>query len=157
MDFCLDCQGFLAYAVDSPRSAAEGVVMRGSGAGETLMIATRGDSKSFTLIELLVVIGIIMVLLALLLPVLGRGREKGRQVACKANLKNLHQAIGNKPYEILAIDVGVNDSLKKVQLLQERYQIPYKILFDERGEVSQKYGVIGIPTQVIIDKEGKIL
>jgi len=71
-------------------------------------------------------------------------------------LKKLHQAIGNKPYEILAIDVGVNDSLRKVQSFQKRYQMPYKILFDAKGEVSQKYGVMGIPTQIIIDKKGNI-
>ncbi len=71
-------------------------------------------------------------------------------------LKKLHQAIGNNPYEILAIDVGVNDSLRKVTSFQERYQMPYKVLFDEKGDISRKYGVMGIPTQIIIDKKGNI-
>jgi peroxiredoxin len=71
-------------------------------------------------------------------------------------LKKLQQAIGNKPYEILAIDVGVNDSLKKVKSFQKRYQMSYKVLFDEKGDVSRKYGVMGIPTQIIIDKKGNI-
>jgi len=71
-------------------------------------------------------------------------------------LKELHQAIGNKPYEILAIDVGINDSLSRVRLFQERYQIPYKILFDEKGEVAGRYGVTGIPTQIVIDRDGNV-
>lgn len=71
-------------------------------------------------------------------------------------LKKLHQAIGDKPYEILAVDVGVNDSLTRVRKIQQRYQLPYKILFDERGEVATRYGVIGIPVHIIIDKEGNI-
>jgi len=71
-------------------------------------------------------------------------------------LKKLHYAIGNKPYQILAIDIGINDSLKRVKYFQEQYQIPYKILFDEKGEVARSYGIIGVPTHILIDKEGKI-
>lgn len=45
--------------------------------------------RAFTLIELLVVIGIIAVLIAILLPVVGRARESSYRVACA---KNMHQA-----------------------------------------------------------------
>ena len=43
--------------------------------------------KGFTLIELLVVISIIALLLAILMPALGKVKEKGREVMCRSNLK----------------------------------------------------------------------
>jgi prepilin-type N-terminal cleavage/methylation domain-containing protein/prepilin-type processing-associated H-X9-DG protein len=51
------------------------------------------NAWAFTIVELMVVIAVIGILASLLLPALGRAKDKGRQAFCRNNLKQLALAM----------------------------------------------------------------
>ncbi len=65
---------------------------RSTAAGGQSAIVERSND-AFTLIELLVVIAVIALLVAILIPALGRAREQAKKVVCEAHMKGLGVAL----------------------------------------------------------------
>ena len=83
-------------------------------------------TKKFTLIELLVVVAIIGILASLLLPVLGKAREKGKAAVCKNNQKQL----------AIAFTMYMDDNDGMAPLCGKRYQWnDYLAVYDGRDHV----------------------
>lgn len=68
-------------------------------------------------------------------------------------LKKLHETYRGK-LDIVAI--YINESQRKVDAFVKAYEIPYTVLLDPEAEVANTYGVIGVPTRVLVGADGKI-
>ena len=73
-----------------------------------------------------------------------------------AKLKELWKTSENSPYEILAVNVGLNESKKRIHKIRSEYQIPFRIVLDNKSKVTKDFGVMSIPFNIIIDKDGTI-
>jgi peroxiredoxin len=70
-------------------------------------------------------------------------------------LNNMSAVLAQEELAVFAVNVG-EDTLK-VQDFVKTYHLSYKVLLDQDGKVSQSFGIMGVPTYVIIDKEGRIV
>lgn len=78
--------------------------------------------------------------------------------ACKHEIPDIKKAFYKYEDKIamVAINVSVRDSAEKVQRYVSKYKLPYPVAFDDGAKVTRLYGVMGTPTQIIIDKQGII-
>jgi len=58
--------------------------------------------------------------------------------------------------ELIAINTSINDSMRRVEHYTHKHELPYRVAFDQGSTVTQLYGVVGTPTQVIIDINGTV-
>jgi len=70
------------------------------------------------------------------------------------NLKKIHAQYSDKDFELLA--VYIQESQRKASSFAAKHSLPYTLLLDSTGQVARAYGVVGVPTKVLIGKDGKI-
>ena len=53
--------------------------------------------------------------------------------------------------------IDIEEPKNRVSQFAAKNQIPYKTLLDEKGRVASAYGIVGVPTMVLINKDGRVL
>ncbi len=71
------------------------------------------------------------------------------------NLNDMYPELKEKGWEVLAINSG--DPPEKVANFVRHYPLKFKILLDEKIAAAQLYGVLGVPTYVLVDKDGIVV
>ncbi len=70
-------------------------------------------------------------------------------------INSIHDGAFGEKIQILAIDY--RESRDKVASAVKKRNIRYPVLLDEGGKVTGGYGVLGIPTYILIGRKGTIL
>jgi peroxiredoxin len=68
--------------------------------------------------------------------------------------KEIYETYTKRGLEVTYINIM--EPRGKVARFAKTNSLPFKILLDEDGEVATGYNVVGVPTLVLIDKQGKI-
>ena len=70
-------------------------------------------------------------------------------------IKEIYQQGRQKNLEVL--NIYVNETEAKVSAYAAQYALPYPVLLDRDGQVAESYQVRGVPTLVLLDRQGKIV
>jgi peroxiredoxin len=77
---------------------------------------------------------------------------------CKAEIphfKTLHATYTKQGLEVVNVDIM--ESKEKVTKFAAQNQLPYRVLLDEDGTVSGVYEVRGVPSMILVDRNGMIV
>jgi len=72
------------------------------------------------------------------------------------SINQLYEKFKPKGMEVLALNVGINDSEAKVKKYIEKYKLSYPVAFDQGARITKKFNVQGTPTIIIVDKNGVV-
>lgn len=70
-------------------------------------------------------------------------------------LKKIHERFKNRDFVLVSI--YIQESRKKVSSFAQKHGLPYTILIDPDGKTAMSYGVRGVPTKVVVGKDGTIV
>jgi len=70
-------------------------------------------------------------------------------------LKKIYQNYKDRGFVIF--NINIMESQKTVSSFATKYDLPYRVLLDESGEVAKSYGIRGVPSLLLVNKEGTIV
>ena len=59
--------------------------------------------------------------------------------------------------EVLTVNIGINDSINNIQNLYNKNGYNLPTFFDQEGEITQQFGIVGTPYHLLIDQQGRII
>lgn len=74
---------------------------------------------------------------------------------CRKSMPMLEELQNEHAEELVLLAVNMNESEETVRQFLEREGLDVTVLMDRDGAVGRAYGVVGLPTQVLIDPEGR--
>jgi peroxiredoxin len=77
--------------------------------------------------------------------------------SCREEIPELNKLADEHKEKLQILAIDIKEDSKKVAEFAKKKEIKYTILLDTNGETAKNYKVVGIPTNVLIDKDGKIL
>ncbi len=72
------------------------------------------------------------------------------------SLERLYQHFKDQPFMVLAVNQWETDDHVFSYMGELNVFPEFPILFDPESKISEEYGVLGLPTSVIIDQQGRI-
>ena len=67
------------------------------------------------------------------------------------------QEVYGKEKDFVMVNIDIEESLDRVRAFAKANGIAYRILLDSEGEVRKGYNIMGVPSFVLINGEGKII
>lgn len=78
--------------------------------------------------------------------------------SCRAAIplyRELYEKYGSRG--LVVVNIDIQEPLDRVRQFVENHRIPYRVLLDTTGHVGLTFGVVGVPSLVLVNKDGEIV
>jgi peroxiredoxin len=76
---------------------------------------------------------------------------------CRAEIPDFEQVYGNhKDKGLVILGLNQQESPAVIEPFAEELGMTYPVLLDEQGQVMSEYRILGLPTSVLVDRDGVI-
>ena len=78
---------------------------------------------------------------------------------CREQMPHLQETVETygDEIEVIAINIGVNDSIEAIAAIQEEFALTVPVAIDETGKLAQAFNLVGTPYHILIDIEGNVV
>jgi len=77
---------------------------------------------------------------------------------CRSELPHFREIYERySPQGLEVVQIFIQESHRKVSSFARQYNLPYRVLLDEKGEVAETYNVRGVPDMILLDRNGQAL
>jgi thiol-disulfide isomerase/thioredoxin len=70
-------------------------------------------------------------------------------------MQKLHERYQKSGLTVIAVNVDENTTQAKEFL--QKFKTDFKIVYDPKGKLAEKYNILGMPSSYVLDKNGEIL
>lgn len=77
--------------------------------------------------------------------------------SCRREVPKVNSFYKKNKETVSVLGINTGETRKKIEDFVEKKRISYPIASDFKNEVGKLYNVLGVPTIVVIDKDGKVL
>jgi len=77
--------------------------------------------------------------------------------SCRAeipHLKDIYARYASRG--LIIVNIDIRESRDRVSGYADKNILPYRLLLDEKGAVAASYGILGVPSLILLDESGRI-
>jgi peroxiredoxin len=71
------------------------------------------------------------------------------------HFKNIYSRYA--PLGLVVVNVDIQEPKARVARFADQHDLPYRVVLDEDGGVSMAYNILGVPSMILLSREGRIL
>ena len=78
-------------------------------------------------------------------------------VPCRASFPWMNKMHAQYPDDLAVVAINIDTDEKEIEKFLKKFPADFPIIYDPQGVLASKYGILGMPTSIIFDRESNLI